>query len=62
MSMTLAAFLAITQFYATIVANFYTMEDGIIIIASPQLTVLDFELCAIAVAEIWSFWEWLREF
>jgi hypothetical protein len=58
--MTLASFLAITGFLVNIMNMSFTMLDGIVIIQSPQMTILDYFLVCIVIEELWDLWDFLR--
>lgn len=59
--MTLAAFLAITGFLASVVGMGFQMLDLVVIIQSPQMTMLDYFLVCVVIEELWDLWDFLRE-
>lgn len=58
--MTLAVFLSITLFLVQTMGNGFTMMDMIVIIQSPQMTLLDYFLVCVVMEELWDFWDYLR--
>lgn len=58
--MTLASFLAVTLFLIQAIGNGFSVMDLIIIVNTPQMTLLDYFLVCVVMEELWDFWDYLR--
>lgn len=56
--MALADFLGLTAFVASVIGMAFTSLDSVIIITTPQMTMLDYILVIVIFEEVWDLWDY----
>lgn len=58
--MALTTFLAVTLFIVQTIGHGFDVMDLIIIVQTPQMTLLDYFLVCVVMEELWDLWDYLR--